>query len=354
MQDTKNTYKRLFLWLLFLTLTVVFLQNFVGETYFIPSSSMEDELLTGDFIWVNKFDYGPRFPQTILSIPFMKDYLPFSHKVHSYLNWIELPYFRLPGIEKIKRNDVIVFNFPAEDGPPVDKKSNFVKRCIGLPGDTVKIEDKAVFINGKAIASPSQAKYSYEVFATVDSLGSYLYKTLHVTEGGLISADNQYIFLMTEAQADSVSKMDDILHVERLSVQYPTPDMFPGGKFLRWNKDNYGPIVVPQKGKTIHLDADSITLYARIISTYEHHKLDTGHDSIFIDGKYATTYTFQMNYYFVLGDNRDNSADSRYWGFVPESYIIGKASFIILSLKQNEEKSAWKGINWNRSFTSIR
>ena len=354
MQYTKNTYKRLFLWLLTLTLTVVFLQNFVGETYFIPSSSMEDALLTGDFIWVNKFDYGPRFPQTLLSIPFMKDYLPFSQTIHSYLNWIELPYFRLPGIEKINRNDVIVFNFPSEDSIPVDKKSNFVKRCIGLPGDTLKIDDKTVVINGKTVASPAKAKYSYEVYAAIDSLSSYLYRTLHVTEGGLISSDNKYIFLMTEAQADSVSKMDEILHIQRLSVQYPTPDMFPGGKFSLWNKDNYGPIVIPEKGKTINLNADSIVLYARIISTYEKHKLDILHDSVFIDDKYATTYTFQMNYYFVMGDNRDNSADSRFWGFVPESYIIGKASFVILSLKQNEEKSAWKGINWSHSFTSIR
>lgn len=326
----------------------------MGETYFIPSSSMEDDLLTGDFIWVNKFDYGPRFPQTLLSIPFMKDYLPFSHTVHSYVNWIELPYFRLPGIEKIKRNDVIVFNFPAEDGPPVDKKSNFVKRCIGLPGDTIRIDSKTVTINGKAIASPPKAKYSYEVYASVDSLGSYLYNTLHITEGGLISADNKYIFLMTEAEADSVRKMDNVLHVEQLSVQYPEPDMFPGGKFSLWNKDYYGPIVVPEKGKTIHLNTDSLVLYARLITVYEKHTLGVQHDSVFIDGKYATTYTFKLNYYFTLGDNRDNSADSRFWGFVPESYIIGKASFIILSLKPNQEKSGWKGINWSRSFTSIR
>lgn len=315
---------------------------------------MEDDLLTGDFIWVNKFDYGARFPQTLLSIPFMKDYLPFSGTIHSYLNWIELPYFRLPGIEKIKRNDVIVFNFPAEDGPPVDKKSNFVKRCIGLPGDTIRIEDKTVTINGSAIIPPPKAKYSYEVYASIDSLGSYLYNSLHITEGGLISAENKYIFLMTEEEADSVRKMENVLHVEQLSVQYPEPDIFPGGIFSLWNKDNYGPIVVPEKGKTIHLNEDSLVLYARLITIYEKHTLDVRHDSVFIDGKYAITYTFHMNYYFMLGDNRDNSADSRFWGFVPESYIVGKASFVILSLKQNQEKSAWKGINWSHSFTSIR
>jgi signal peptidase I len=347
-------YKRLFIWLLALTLTVLILRNFVGETYFIPSTSMEDELYAGDFIWVNKMAYGARFPQTILSLPFTKNNLPFSETKPSYLTWLELPYFRFPGFEKIERNDVLVFNYPAEEGPPVDKKVNFIKRCIGLPGDTVEINDKTVSINNKAVASPPKVKYSYEVFATIDSLGAYLYRTLHITEGGLISSDNKYIFLMTGAEADSVSKMSNILLVKRLSVEYATTDMFPGDRFSFWSKDNYGPLIVPKKGKTIRLNKDSIALYERIITTYEKHKLVIAHDSIIIDGKYAKTYTFAMNYYFVLGDNRDNSEDSRFWGFVPEDHIIGKASFILLSLKQSTGNSRWKGINWGRSFTSVR
>ncbi len=333
---------------------VSFLHNFVGETYFIPSTSMEDELKAGDFIWVNKFVYGPRFPQTLLAIPFTRNRLPFSKTIHSYLPWIELPYLRLPGIEDIKRNDILVFNFPAEDGVPVDKKANFVKRCVGLPGDTVKIDDKAVFINKKTVAPPPGAKYSYEVFSTVDSLYSYLYKSLNIAEGGLISADNKYIFLMTEAEADSVRKMSNVLLVKRLSVEYATNDMFPGGRFSFWNKDNYGPVIIPKKGQTIHLNIDSLPLYSRIITDYEKHNLAIRNDSVFIDGQYSKTYTFKMNYYFVMGDNRDNSEDSRFWGFVPEDHIIGKASFIFLSLKQNPEKPGWKGFNWKRSFTSVR
>jgi signal peptidase I len=354
LQNKKTTYRRLFIWLLALPLTALFLQNFVGETYFIPSSSMEDELLAGDFVWVNKFAYGARIPQTLLSLPFSKNTLPFSETIPSYLTWIELPYMRMPEFEKIKRNDVIVFNFPAEDGLPVDKKANFVKRCIGMPGDTIEINDKNVLINGKTINPLPKAKYSYEVFATIDSLGSYLNRTLHVNEGGLISSDNKYIFLMTEKEADSVGKMNNILLVKRLSVEYPTTDMFPGGKFSFWNKDNYGPLLIPKKGMHVHLNIDSLVLYARIITTYEKHSLNIQHDSVFIDGRYSTTYTFKMNYYFVLGDNRDNSADSRYWGFVPEDYIIGKASFIFFSLKQKSDNSGWKGINWSRSFTAIR
>jgi len=315
---------------------------------------MEDELMAGDFVWVNKLAYGPRFPQTLLSIPFTKNRFPFSKTLPPYLSWIELPYFRLPGIEKIERNDVIAFNFPAEDGVPVDKKANFVKRCIGLPGDRIEIKDKTVLINGVPIASPSMATYSYEVFATIDSLGSYLYRTLNVSEGELISRDNKYIFLMTEAQADSVSKMNNILLVKRLSEQYATADMFPGGEFSFWNKDNYGPVIIPQKGKTICLNIDSLPLYSGIITRYEKHRMIIQNDSVFIDGHYCKTYTFKMNYYFVLGDSRDNSDDSRYWGFVPEDHIIGKTSFILFSLKQSLRKWLWNGINWNRSFTSIR
>jgi signal peptidase I len=354
LQINKKNYRQLFIWLLALTVTVLFLRDFIGETYFIPSTSMEDELLAGDFIWVNKFCYGPRVPETLLSIPFSKNRFPFSENIPSFLNWIELPYWRLPGIKKIKRNDILVFNFPAEDGVPVDEKTNFVKRCIGLPGDTVEIRDKIVFINKQIVAPPQKVKYSYEVFATIDSLGSYLNRILDITEGGLISKDDKYIFLMTESQADSVKKMSNILYVNRLSVQYATSDMFPGGEFSFWNKDNYGPLVIPKRGITIHLTADSIIFYERIITAYEKHNLKMVNDSAFIDGHYVTTYTFKMNYYFVLGDNRDNSDDSRFWGFVPEDHIIGKASFIFLSLKQGTGKSLWNGINWSRSFTSVR
>ncbi len=350
----KPTIKLIFIWLSVLTLTVLLIQNFIGETYFIPSSSMENELMAGDFIWVNKFVYGPRFPQTLLSIPFTKNRMPFSENKPSYLTWLELPYFRLPGIEKIKRNDVLVFNFPDEDGPPVDKKSNFVKRCIGLPGDTIEITGKTVMVNKIAVASPPHAKYSYEVYSTHDTLAALLYNMFHVTEGGMVSSDNKYIFLLTAAEADSVSKMSNILLVKQISQQYATNDMFPGGKFAHWNKDNYGPVIIPQKGKTIRLNIDSIDFYSRIITHYEKHKMDIRNDSIFIDGAYASTYTFKMNYYFVMGDNRDNSDDSRFWGFVPEDHIIGKASFILCSLKQSLSKLKWGGINWKRSFTSVR
>ncbi len=273
-------FKPLFVWLSILTLTVLVIQNFIGETYFIPSSSMEDELMAGDFIWVNKFSYGPRFPETLLAIPFTKNKLPFSRDNPSYLTWLELPYFRLPGIEKIKRNDVLVFNFPGEDGAPVDKKSNFVKRCIGMPGDTLEISDKNIFINNKIAVQGSHIKYAYEIYSNMDSLSSYLYNTFRVTQGGADSVDSKYVFLMTPVQADSISKMSNILSVKRSSAQNATNNMFPGGKFSLWNKDFYGPIVIPQKGKTIQLNVDNIDLYFRLITRYEKHALKISNDSI--------------------------------------------------------------------------
>lgn len=349
----KSPFRAWFFNLLFLFAAVIILRNFVGEVYFIPSSSMENSMFPGDFVWVNKIAYGPRFPQTLLTLPFSKNKFPFTHNAPSYVNWIELPFFRLPGYTHIKRNDVVVFNYPAEDGVPVDKKTNFVKRCIALPGDTLQIHNKTVFINHKALAENPSVKYAYEVLANSDTLGSYLYQTMQVYEGGLISQYHTYSFLLTNNQAERIKHIPGVVWVKLQTTSYSTNTLFPGGRYFMWNRDNYGPVVIPAKKMTIHLSIDSLTLYSRIIETYEKHKLSTRGDSIFIDGRYATHYTFKMNYYFMMGDNRDNSEDSRYWGFVPEDHIIGKASMVLFSVKQ-EKGSVWHRINWHRFFTRIR
>lgn len=327
------------------------IKSFVGEVYYIPTQSMEDSMLPGDYIWVNKLAYGPRFPETILSLPFTNNRLPFSNKP-SYLTWIELPYFRLPGYTHVKRNDVVVFNYPAENDAPMDKDTNYVKRCIGTPGDTLQIKDKIVYINNTEATEVPLAKYSYQISANNDTLASYLYHTLHVSEGGLID-ENGYSFLLTKAQADSVSKQKGVYSVRKSSMNYTTNSLFPGGEHFLWNRDNYGPIVIPKKNMSVRLTIDSLEMYQRIISKYEHHVLETRNDSVFIDHKYCTHYTFKMNYYFMMGDNRDNSDDSRYWGFVPEDYIIGKASLTMFSVSQ-EKKSFWKRINWHRFFRWVK
>ena len=314
---------------------------------------MENCMLPGDFVWVNKIAYGPRFPQTLLALPFSKDRLPFTRNTPSYVDWIELPYFRLPGYTHIKRNDVVVFNYPAEDGVPVDKKTNFVKRCVALPGDTLMIRDKTIFVNRKALTEMPSVKYAYEVHANSDTLGIYLYRTMNISQGDIISLDHMYSFLLTPEQAVKIEHLPGVTSVRLQTMSFSTNSLFPGGEYFMWNKDNYGPIVIPAKKMTIHLSLDSLSMYARIIANYEHHKLFIRNDSIFIDGRYATHYTFKMNYYFMMGDNRDNSEDSRYWGFVPEDHIVGKASMVLFSVKQGGG-SVWHRINWHRFFTFIR
>jgi signal peptidase I len=316
--------------LLLLLLTVFVFRYFIGEIYYIPSQSMEDSMFPGDFVWVNKMAYGGRVPQT-------------------YFN---LPYMRFPGYTSIKRNDIVVFKYPIEIDVPFDKRTNVVKRCIGLPGDTLSIVEKKVFIGHDSVDEKPTIKYSYVILGTNDSMGLHIYKQTGIDEGGLID-EHTFAFDLTRTQADTIKKMNGIRAIKLQIMNYTSNALFPGGEYFLWNRDNYGPIIVPKKGMTVHLTIDSITLYASIISDYENHKLDTRNDSIFIDGKYATHYTFKMNYYFMLGDNRDDSEDSRYWGFVPEDHILGRAALTVFSLRQNDH-SFFSRINWKRCFSWVK
>lgn len=314
---------------------------------------MEDALKPGDYVWVNKLVFGPRLPRTILTIPFLKGKIPFTRNVRSYLTWLELPYYRFHGYSRIRINDVIVFNDPLQTGIPVDKKTNFVKRCMGLPGDTIEIRDKMVFRNDKMLNPRPTYRYSYEVQATSDTMQYYLFHNFHIRQGEPISTSFKYIFMLSPAEADTISKMPGINYVNLLSNEYSSSEIFPGGEYFPWNKDNYGPVVVPKKKMTVHLTKDILPLYAKIIRDYEHHSLDEQNDSIRVDNRYCPYYTFKMNYYFSLGDNRDNSDDSRYWGFIPEDHIIGKATFILLSLGEANQ-SLWHVIDLTRCFRKVK
>lgn len=335
---------------------VIILKSFFFEPFAIPSDSMSGTLLAGDYVVVNKVSYGARIPITPLTIPFTHQSV-FGHKCYSEA--IQWPYMRLPGFGDIERNDVIVFNFPAEElfpldtVPslyPVDHRTHFIKRCIALPGDTLQITAKNVFINGKETQVPEFAMFNYVIkidTAKADSVNLLPLGMVRESEQG------KYIFYtitMKPATADSLRLDPKIISVE--------PELSPPGSFdeqvfpheekLSWNLDNFGSIVIPKAGASVHLSVDSLAMWERIIVDYEKNELMVRNDSIFINSKYAETYTFQMDYFFVMGDNRHFSMDSRYWGFVPEDHIVGIASFILFSVdKQNG------GVRWGRTFSSI-
>ncbi len=240
---------------------------------------MHQTLLEGDNIYVNKLAYGARFPITPLSLPIG----------NNYMDAIQIPYFRMPGYSRVNYNDVIVFNFPMDDDAPVDERKGYVKRCIALPGDTLKIKRGVVSVNGKKVKEA-------ETIVSSNAIDSSIY----------------------------------------------SPAVFPHSSQIKWNSDNFGPLYVPRKGEHIVLTKNNVLLYKTVIEKHENNKLEIKNDSVFINDKYRMTYTFKMNYYFTMGDNRNNSIDSRFWGFVPENHLVGKASYILSSTENN------------RSFTSIR
>jgi len=327
-------------------LVVILIRFFFIESYTIPSTSMEKTLIEGDYILVSKLNYGARVPITPLSIPF------FSKAYSS--SW-QLPYFRVTGFSDIKANDVIVFNYPVENDKPVDKRIPFVKRCIAVAGDTLQIVNGKVFVNSKVIAEPEDAEFNFLVKTDSSLINPDSLEKLGITEGGPIMSLSTYNLTMTRKNAEAVGKFENVSGVEIMcedSGLY-AQNLFPSSIYYSWNMDNYGPIVIPAKGATVQLTKLNLPLYYRIICVYEGNTLVVKNDSICeINGVPATSYTFKMNYYFALGDNRHNSADSRFWGFVPEDHIIGKAVMILFSVDRS--KNFFSGFRWNRFFKIIR
>ena len=296
------------------------------------------------------------------------DTIPLTKK-KSYLNWPQLPYMRFPSIEDIKRNDIVVFNWPVDTvykfrdksglrvDKPIDKKSNYVKRCVGLPGDNLSIKDGLIYIDGKELILPERAKPQYSYKLALDGKTPIdfetLFKELDITDpAGFLDdqkRDTLFISALTAAGAERFKQVPGITSVTRIISKGAEKSVFPHTK--DWNQDNYGPIYIPQKGKTVALNLETLPFYKNIITDYENKKLEVNGTEIRIDGKVATNYTFVQNYYWMMGDNRHNSEDSRYWGFVPENHIVGKPIFIWLSWDTNG-----KGINkirWDRVFTTV-
>ena len=372
------------LWAVFAALII---RTFVFEMYNIPSSSMEGTLMTGDYLLVDKISYGPRFPNTPLSFPFVHHTLPWTKYTKSYIEWPQVGYWRLPGFSSIKRNDPIVFNFPAGDTlcenaqsvytyyqlvrqygreavknnkaviqlngqripcgriitRPVDKRENYVKRLIALPGDTLQIIDGLTYINGELGYQPPKAQFSYLVTITGNNINAKVLEKYDIYEGYQIS-ENDFVLRTNANTAEALRKLPFVRNIQKIILDEPAQFPYDTVHF-KWTVDNYGPIVIPKEGVTVKINPENIALYDRCITAYEHNTLEIKEGKIYINGIETDEYTFGMDYYWMMGDNRHNSQDSRFWGYVPVDHIVGKPLFVWFS-----KDNTYGKIRWNRIF----
>lgn len=371
---------------LFGVVVATFIRIFFLEAYSIPTSSMERSLLAGDYVFVSKIHYGPKLPITPLSLPFSRYTMPLTKNTPSYLEWIKMPYKRLAGLSHVKNNDIIVFHFPEGDTVvyeypdqsyyalarqygresirekfdlswrPVDKRDNYIKRCIGIPGDTVRINSGTVFVNGLAIKENRNIKFDYFVQTDGSLIEDEEFSELQIGKQNRTynAKRSLYELSLTEELAKKIAELPNVLSINRYENINPYSGIhtiFPFHQNYTWNEDNFGPLFIPGKNTKVNLTTGNLPLYRRLITVYEGNELEVKNNEIFINGNKAYSYQFKMNYYFVLGDNRHNSADSRFWGFVPEDHIVGKAVTIWLSL--DKERNFPKNIKWERLFKSI-
>ena len=306
--------------------------------------------MNGDFVYVNKLRFGPRMPITPISFPFSKQTLPFTQKTNAYSTVIQFPYWRLPGYDSIERNDILVFNYPPQLQHPIDQKAYYVKRCIGLPGETLQIENKEVSVYNTPIQFPENGLKKYQIKPVTDKLARAVNES---TDSPLQFARVQGLLfaMLSDEKTEELKQGFPKVSIELSKTSRFKKDeaLFPTAEPIAWNLDFYGPLYIPKKEDSIELNAFNVSLYEETILNYEGHLIHQEDTLFFIDGKQASHYTFKLDYYFVLGDSRDNSIDSRYWGFVPESHIVGTASFVLLSSRNQYDHS----MRWNRFFKSL-
>jgi signal peptidase I len=383
----------------FAVVAAVLIRTFIFEAYVIPTPSMEKTLLVNDFLFVSKFSYGPRLPNTPLALPFVHHSIPFTN-ADSYVEWIKIPYTRWFA-SSVKRGDVVVFNFPAGDtvinrdgfqserpyysvcrygdqaeGPgmgnidsgrkvvlsdpddypivvrPIDKQENYIKRCVGVSGDSIQIKDDVVYINGEAQPPPPNSELHYIVTTNGQQLDADVMKeeyNLDIDKGDYSATgrQNEFAMLLTNSAKEKMLK-SGLAKIIQLDYNYQGGGggTMPYDKFHNWARDNFGPVWIPKKGATITLTEENYAMYERVIRTYEGNKLEMRNSNFYINDKETNEYTFKMDYYWMMGDNRQDSQDSRYWGFVPEDHVVGSASLIWMSFDH--------GIRWKRLFNKIR
>lgn len=338
--------------LLFAVIAATVIRGLLFSAYAIPTGSMEGTLLTGDYLFVSKLAYGPRMPITPVSIPFLESRIGES-KIKTYWDGIQLPYFRLPGLGEVKRGDVVVFNYPPDAGNnPVDMRVHYIKRCLGIPGDVVSIVDSKVYINNKLFENAPKAQTSYLVKTDGNGINPELLKNLEIEIFQQLNTDD-YVMIIPPASFNDFKGRENIKSVTEIITPNGVfeQSVFPHDDRFKWNQDNFGPLKIPAKGWTVKLNDSTMALYRTAIEVYEDNKVDVAAGQIFINGSKADSYTFKMNYYWMMGDNRHNSEDSRYWGFVPEDHIVGKA--MITWLSTDKEAGLLEKIRWNRILRGI-
>ena len=404
--------------IVFAIVAATLVHTYFIQPYVIPTGSLERTLRVGDFLFVSKFHFGARVPMTAVAAPMVHDTIPIIKK-RSYLNKPQLPYMRLPGFQTPKKNDIVVFSWPADTvkqffvkskgvKKPIDKKSNYVKRCVGTPGDSLEIIDGFVHINGKKLVLSDRAKVmsDYTIYAQkgvssrlLAEVGADDYSRKYIASninqnqlnllrqnGFQVGADeNNRPIIYTDKKGIS----PEIIRQLSLSLKEETPrarmanmtldmvkelkknqnidsivmevipkgqagyNVFPQSPYYKWNVDNFGPIYIPEEGATVEINAKTIPFYKKIIRDYEHNEVKVTGNKVFINGKEANSYTFKQDYYWMMGDNRDHSEDSRAWGYVAEDHIVGKPVFIWMSFDNFDEGiSNWK-FRWDRIFTTV-
>lgn len=364
----------------FALIAATLIRTFSCEAYTIPTGSMESTLLVHDYLFVSKMAYGPRIPMTPLAVPLIHNALPFTGG-KSYSEAVQWNYHRLPGFGHVERNDIVVFNGPDGDTSiadqpeldyyqvcrmygqdevqsrykiithPVDKKDNLIKRCIGLPGDILEIKNARVYINGQPNVLYPHSKLNYIV--KTDGLAPDVEDNMEMVQR---VNNSVYAYNLANDQVQEMKKAGHVVSVDLFErnpagvvPKEPGEWVFPlDTTNYKWNLDNYGPLTIPKAGATVALTPQNMAIYRRIIRNYEGNTLEEQNNRIIINGKEATTYTFKMDYYWMMGDNRHNSLDSRFWGFVPEDHVVGKAWFVWFSYGEN-----LKEIRWNRLFRGI-
>ena len=403
--------------IVFALVAVYFINLFFFQNFVIPSSSLEKSLLTGDYLFVSKLSYGPRIPQTPLTMPLTQHTMPVLN-IKSYIEVPHWDYRRVKGLGNVQLNDIVVFNYPSGDSlvneqrwaaadyyqmvysygkqlydqanPPVnldsmtllqqrdyfayiyalgrayivqnpneygdiisrptDRRENYVKRCVGLPGQTLQIKNHIIYLDGKPNKEPDNVQYTYYV-KLKNMLPEELLTELGITQEDLQSLNTSGVMPLTAKAAKALAARKDLVESVKLNTDAPTGDLYPLNANTGWTRDNYGPIWIPKKGATVKLSLANLPLYERPIRVYENNKLEVRNGQIYINDKPANSYTFKMDYYWMMGDNRHNSADSRYWGFVPEDHVVGKPIFIWWS--HDVDHPGFKGIRWKRLFTCV-